>query len=115
MTARPSLDREEYVEQAYFFRVFRERLAENVTAQEVLGSIHEELLTTTRLPMAVQFLATDVKHSGNLGNGFAHLAHYFTSFQTFVIQQAEKEGQRFRPADRPAHPRTRSDLQNGNT
>ena len=32
--ATPLLDREEYIEQAYFFRVFRERLAESLPTQE---------------------------------------------------------------------------------
>ncbi|MCE9531447.1 MAG: hypothetical protein K8T89_10050 [Planctomycetes bacterium] len=91
----PILDREEYIEQAYFFRVFRERLADGVAAQEVLGRIDEEILSTTRLPMAIQFLATDLKHTGLLGDGFARLSHYFTPFQAFVFQQAEKDGQRF--------------------
>lgn len=89
------LDREEYVEQAYFFRVFRERLAQNVAAQEILDQVHEEILTTTRLPLAIQFLATELKHTGLLGSGFARLPHYFTAFQTFVIRQAELEGHRF--------------------
>src|SRR5262249_55553476 len=91
----PVLEREEYVEQAYFFRVFRERIAQNLAAQEVLDHLHEEILTTTRLPMAVQFLATELKHAGLLGSGFARLPHYFTAFQTYVITQAEQEGQRF--------------------
>jgi hypothetical protein len=91
----PILDREEYIEQAYFFRVFRERLAENLPSQEILARIHEEILSTTRLPMAIQFLATDMKHSGALGSGFSRLLHYFTPFQAFVIEQAEKEGMRF--------------------
>lgn len=95
MTNGPILDREEFVEQAYFFRVFRERLAENLPAQEVLGRLHEEILTTTRLPMAIQFLATELKHTGNLSTGFARLPHYFTPFQAFVVQQTEKEGLRF--------------------
>jgi hypothetical protein len=95
MTTGPILEREEYIEQAYFFRVFRERLAENLPSQEILARIHEEILTTTRLPMAIQFLATDLKHSGGLGNAFGRLLHYFTPFQAFVIQQAEKEGMRF--------------------
>jgi hypothetical protein len=94
MSIGPILDREEFVEQAYFFRVFRERLADNIAAQDILSRIHEEILTTTRLPMAIEFLATDLKHSGVLGSGFARLPHYFTPFQAFVIQQAEKEGLR---------------------
>jgi len=93
--SEPFLDREEFVEQAYFFRVFRERLAENMPAQEVLGRIHEELLTTTRLPLAVQFLTTEMKHSGNLSSGMARLPHYFTPFQTFAIRQSESDGSHF--------------------
>src|SRR5262245_57108474 len=90
----PVLDREEYIEQAYFFRTLQERLAANLPAQEVLERIHEEILSTTRLPLAIQFLATELKHSGVLSSGFARLSHYFTPFQTFVIRQMEKESQR---------------------
>src|SRR5436190_21957873 len=95
MTSAPVLDREEYIEQAYFFRTFRERVDQSLPAQEVLERLHEEILATTRLPLAIQFLATELKHSGELSSGFARLAHYFTSFQTYVISQAEKEGMRF--------------------
>jgi len=89
------LEREEFIEQSYFFRVFRERLAENMAAQEILERIHEEILTTTRLPLAIQFLSTELKHAGLLATGFARLPHYFTAFQAFVIGQAEKENSRF--------------------
>jgi hypothetical protein len=89
------LEREEYIEQVYFFRVMRERVASNLAAQEILARIHEEILSTTRLPLAIQFLATELKHSGLLSSGFARLGHYFTSFQAFVMQQTEEEGQRF--------------------
>jgi hypothetical protein len=89
------LDREEYIEQAYFFRVFRERLASNFPAQEILEQAHQEILSTTRLPFAIQFLATELKHSGLLSSGFARLVHYFTPFQAFVIRQTEKQGLRF--------------------
>src|SRR5438132_202088 len=89
------LEREEYIEQAYFFRVFRERVGTNMAAQEILERIHEEILSTTRLPLAIQFLATEIKHSGLLSSGFSRLPHYFTPYQAFVIRQTEKEGQRF--------------------
>src|ERR1700756_4878435 len=89
------LDREEYIEQAYFFRVLRERLATSQPAQEILERIHEEILSTTRLPYAIQFLATEMKHSGLLSSGFSKLPHYFTPYQAFVIRQTEKEGIRF--------------------
>jgi len=89
------MEREELVEQAYFFRVFRERLADNL-AQEALDYLHQEMLTTTRLPVAVRFLSTELKHTGLLSSGFARLTHYyFTPFQAFVVQQAEQEGRRF--------------------
>jgi len=89
------LEPEEYIEQAYFFRVFRERLDENVPAQEILASIHEEILSTTKLPLAIEFLKGEMVHTGRLSAGMAHLAHYFTSFQTFVITRAEEDRSRF--------------------
>jgi hypothetical protein len=88
------LDREEYIEQAYFFRVFRERLASELVAQEILQRIHDEILSTTRLPYAIQFLATELKHAGLLSSGFTRLPHYFTPFQAFVVRQTEEEGSR---------------------
>src|SRR5437667_6138585 len=89
------LDREEYIEQAYFFAVLRERVAANMSTQEILERIHEEILSTTRLPMAIQFLATELKHSGLLSSGFARLSHYFTPFQAFVIRQTEEHHLKF--------------------
>src|SRR6516225_5733603 len=89
------LDREEYVEQSYFFRVLRERLASNMPAQEVLGRIHEEILATTRLPYAIQLIATELKHVGLLSSGFSRLPHYFTPYQAFVVRQTEEETRRF--------------------
>jgi hypothetical protein len=89
------LEREEYVEQAYFFRLLRERMAGQMAAQDVLVRLHEEILSTTRLPYAIQFLATELKHSGLMSSGFARLPHYFTPFQTFVISRTEQEGLRF--------------------
>ena len=87
----PILDREEYIEQTYFFRTLRERMVEEqIPTQHVLERIHEEILSITRLPMAIQFLSTELKHSGLLASGFAKLPHYFTPFQTFVIEQAEE-------------------------
>jgi hypothetical protein len=94
MAASSCLDREEFIEQAYFFRVFRERLADNLPTQQILERIHEEILSTTRLPLAIQFLATELKHSGLLSSGFARLLHYFTPFQAFVFRQTEAGGQR---------------------
>src|SRR5437660_6433345 len=95
MADTPLLDREEYIEQAYLFRTFRERVQENLPAQEVLERLHEEILSTTRLPLAIQFLATELKHTGSLASGFARLGHYFTPFQSYVVRQAEEDRLRF--------------------
>lgn len=94
-TTRLVLDREEFIEQAYFFRVLRERLRENLATQEVLTRIHDEILSTTRLPLAIQFLATEIKHSGLLSTGFDRLQHYFAPFQAYIIRQTEIENVRF--------------------
>lgn len=88
------LDREEYIEQAYFFRVYRERLEQNTPAQEILGLIREEILSTTRLPMAIDFLAAELALHGRISDGMKRLGHYFTPFQTFVISKAEDEQSR---------------------
>ena len=71
----PILDREEYIEQAYFFRVYRERLQENVPSQEILQTIQEEILATTRLPMAIDFLRTEILHSGRISDAMQRLPH----------------------------------------
>lgn len=91
MAVAPVLDREEYVEQAYFFRIFRERIADNTPAQEVLRQVSQELLSSTRMPMAIEFLSTEIRHTGLLGTGFERLTHYFSPFQTFIVKQAEDE------------------------
>jgi hypothetical protein len=90
-----TLDREEYIEQAYFFRVLRERMAEGMATQTVLERIDQEILSTTRLPLAIGFLAAEVKHSGLLSSGFARLGHYFTPFQAFLVAGTEDETKRF--------------------
>ena len=50
------LDREEYIEQAYFFRVLGERIKQDMQTQELLVSVREEVLSTTKLPMAIDFM-----------------------------------------------------------
>jgi hypothetical protein len=91
----PQLDREEYIEQAYFFRVYRERLEENVPSQEILQTIYEEVLATTKLPMAIEFLKGEILLTGRISDGMTRLAHYFRPFQAFVMAQAEEDKSRF--------------------
>jgi hypothetical protein len=91
----PVLEREEYIEQAYFFHTFRERLVDGLPSQDILARIGEELLSTTRLPLAVSFLYTEIKGSGLMAPAMARISHYFTAFQTHVIDQAEHDVSRF--------------------
>jgi len=89
------LDREEYIEQAYLFRSFGERIAAGVAAQEALAAIGQEVLATSKLPLAIGYLVGELKLVGTLSTALARLPHYFTPFQTFVIATAEEEGGRF--------------------
>lgn len=89
------LSREEYVEQAYFFRVLVERLGQNLPLQELLEQTRHELLATTKLPMAIDLMLAELKHRGQMSSGMALLRHYFSPFQTFIVAQAETDRGRF--------------------
>lgn len=89
------LEREEYVEQAYFFRTLGERLPKNMPLQELLRQTREELLASTNLPLAVDFLRSELEHSGVFAPAMARLPHYFTPYQTYLVQEAENERGRF--------------------
>ncbi len=88
------LDREEYIEQAHFFHALKERLV-STPAQELLEPLKEELLATTKLPMAIDFMAAELRLKGALAPAFAKLRHYFTPFQAFVVGEAENERGKF--------------------
>ena len=87
----PLLDREEYIEQTYFFRVFAERLHENIPSQEILTTVQEEILSTTKLPMAIDFLRSEILLTGRISDAMTRLEHYFAPFQAFIMRQAEVE------------------------
>ena len=89
------LDREEYVEQAHLFRTLAERLDESTPIQDLLDHVKQEILSTTRLPLAIDFLLAELKHTGMMSGAMSRLAHYFTPFQTYVMQEAEAERGRF--------------------
>ena len=42
------------------YRAFRERLSEEIPAQEILADLREEILATTKLPMAMDVLRGEV-------------------------------------------------------
>ncbi len=89
------LSREEYVEQAYFFQTLRERMQQNMATQDLLDAVRQEILVTTMLPMAVEFMADELRLTGGFATAMARLPHYFTPFQSYVVGEAEKAEGRF--------------------
>jgi hypothetical protein len=89
------LEREEYVEQAHFFRALAERSDQNIPMQELLVALKEEVLATTKLPMAIDFMLSELLHVGATSTAMARLGHYFTSFQTYVMAEAENDRGQF--------------------
>lgn len=89
------LDHEEYVEQAYFFRILGERLLQNTPTQDLLALAREEILATTKLPLAIDFLSAELRMKGVFAPAMEKLAHYFTTFQTFVVSEAERDRGKF--------------------
>jgi hypothetical protein len=83
------------VEQAYLFELLRERTAAELPMQELLEQVRHELLATTNLPIAVDYLLTELKHSGQMSPAMYRMTHYFTPFQSYTVQQAEEETGRF--------------------
>ena len=89
------LDREEYIEQAYLFKALQHRKAHSEPVQDMLKQIREEVLATTQLPKAIDFLLAELRHVGTMATAMKRLPHYFTPFQTFVIDAAEDDHGRF--------------------
>ncbi|MDA7975552.1 MAG: hypothetical protein MPJ27_05285 [Pirellulales bacterium] len=89
------LAREEYIEQSYLFRTLGERMLDGVATQEALKSLGQEILATTKLPLAIDYLVSDLKLTGTIAPAMRQLNHYFTAFQTFVMSEAEDEEGRF--------------------
>ncbi len=89
------LDRAEYIEQAYFFHTLAERMQQEMPTQDLLISLKQEILASTKLPMAIDFLSSELRLVGAMAPAMARLPHYFTPFQTFVIAQAEEDRSRF--------------------
>lgn len=89
------LEHEEYIEQAYFFQAMGERMSAGLPLQDLLETVRDELLATTQLPMAISFLRSELLHTGRLSSAMHRLPHYFTSFQTYLMTEAEDEQGRF--------------------
>lgn len=93
MTDTPpnALDSSEYIEQAYLFGALKTRLSENEPIQVLLKAIRDEVLATARLPMAIDYMLAELKHSGLMSVAMTGLPHYFTAFQAWLMAQAEDE------------------------
>ncbi len=89
------LDREEYVEQAHFFRSLKARIEDGIPTQDLLASVREEILATTKLPMAIDFMASELRLHGVFATAMAKLSHYFARFQTYVVGEAENDRSKF--------------------
>lgn len=89
------LDREEYIEQGYLFRTLGERMLDGVATQEALVGLSHEVLATTKLPLAIDYLVSDLRLVGTMATAMRRLSHYFSAFQTFVVAEAEDEEGRF--------------------
>jgi hypothetical protein len=89
------LDREEYIEQAYFFQTLRERMQQSLSTQDLLIAARQEILATTQLPYAIDFMAGELRLTGGFATAMARLPHYFTTFQTYLVSEAEKADGRF--------------------
>ena len=91
----PVLQREEYIEQAYLFRGLSNRLVSAEPIQELLVHLREEILATTNLPHAIDYLLAELNHVGTMSSAMGKMPHYFSPFQTYLISEAENEKGRF--------------------
>ncbi len=89
------LNHDEYVEQAYFFATLRERMKQSMSTQDLLASISHEVLATTKLPVAIEFMADELRLTGGFATAMGRLSHYFSPFQTYLVAEAEKPEGRF--------------------
>lgn len=89
------LPREEYIEQAYLFHGLVNRIDSSDPVQLVMKHLRDEILATTKLPMAIDYLLAELTHVGLMSTAMQRLSHYFTAFQSFVVGAAEDDQGRF--------------------
>ncbi|MEC9094661.1 MAG: hypothetical protein VX438_18270 [Planctomycetota bacterium] len=94
-TASPLLPQEEYVEQAFLYKTLSDRLKDGEPIQNLLTLIREEILATTKLPIAIDFIHSELNHTGIMASALRKLPHYFNPFQTYLIAEAERDTGRF--------------------
>ena len=89
------LDREEYIEQAHFFRALGERITQHAPIQDLLAGLRDETLSTTKLPLAIDYMLSELRHLGVMAAAMTRLNHYFSPFQTYLVAEAEEDSGRF--------------------
>jgi len=94
-SATQTLERAEYIEQEHLFKLLGDRVVQQMAMQDLLEQVHYELSASTRLPMAVDFLLTELKHSGTMSPAMTRLTHYFAPFQTYLVSEAERDTGKF--------------------
>ena len=85
------LAEEEYVEQAYLFRALKERSNSSEPIQDLMAYVKEEILATTKLPMAIDYLLSELNHVGTMALAMERMAHYFAPVQAFLVASAESD------------------------
>lgn len=94
-TPKTPLTQDEYIEQAYLFRALCERINPHEPIQLLLKGIEAEILATTNLPKAIDFILDELNHTGRISTAMRRLPHYFAPFQSFLVEQSENERGRF--------------------
>jgi len=93
------LPSDEYIEQAHLFASLAKQVLLEPELQQplqvLLQWLKQEVLATAKLPMAIDYMIAELKHVGTISTAFAKLPHYFSSFQTYLISEAESESGRF--------------------
>ena len=89
------LQRDEYIEQAYFFQILGERLPQDIPIQDILEQVRDETLATTKLPIALDYMLAELCSTGVLSPAMEQLSHYFTPFQTHLMHEAERDDGKF--------------------
>ena len=90
-TLQRGLPREEYIEQMHLYSALARGMKDSQAVQTILGQIRYEILVTTKLPMAIDFLLAELNHSGEMAPAMQKMSHYFAPFQAFLMAQAEDD------------------------
>ncbi len=77
----PILDREEYIEQAYLYRMLSERMQREMATQELLTGMKQELLASTKLPHAARLSCSGSEIAWANGTGDGGWAIIFLRFK----------------------------------